>query len=166
MYPVPKKCLTLYGPSWYASATGIADFLIQIFGTSLVLVRIRASPAMVSVCDLAHQKCDEEKPKHAGLVQQNWAILRWLVNGHSNGCAPVEKSVIYLWSKVVCFVLFCLYQWDALNWDASNRVLHVVGKLWRRRRRGVSARFHGVWTCCAKVLEYWMIFFTQNLIKS
>jgi hypothetical protein len=30
-------------------------FLIQIFRTSLVLVRIRASPAMVSVCDLAKQ---------------------------------------------------------------------------------------------------------------
>jgi hypothetical protein len=25
------------------------------------------------------------------------------------------------------------------------------------RRRGASAWFHGVWTCGAKVLEYWMI---------
>jgi hypothetical protein len=45
----------------------------------------------------AKPKFDEEKQKYAGLVQQNWAILRWLVNGHSNGCAPVlEKSIIYL----------------------------------------------------------------------
>jgi hypothetical protein len=27
----------------------------------------------------------------------------------------------------------------------------------RRRRRGALAWFHGVWTCSARVLEYWMI---------
>jgi hypothetical protein len=26
-----------------------------------------------------------------------------------------------------------------------------------RRRRGALAWFHGIWTCSAEVLEYWMI---------
>ncbi len=63
------------------------------------------------------------------------------------------KVAIYLWRKVVCFVL---QLWDPLNWDASDRVLGVFGKL--SMRRGAWAWFHGVWTCGAKVLEYWMIF--------
>jgi hypothetical protein len=61
---------------------------------------------------------------------------------------------IYLWRKVVC--LFCLYLWEPLNWDASNCVLILFGKL--SRRRGALAWFHGVWTCAIKVLEYWMFF--------
>jgi hypothetical protein len=41
-----------------------------------------------------------------------------------------------------------------LNWDASDRVLGLFGKLSRRRRRrrGALAWFHGIWTCIAKVL--------------
>jgi hypothetical protein len=61
---------------------------------------------------------------------------------------------INLWSKVVC--LFCLYRWDPLNQDASDWVLALFGKL--LRRRGALTWFHGIWTCGAKVLEYWMIF--------
>jgi len=61
--------------------------------------------------------------------------------------------LIYLWRKEGS--LFCLYRWDALNWDASDHVLGLFGKL--SRRRGASAQFHGDWTCDAKVLEYWMI---------
>ncbi len=41
-----------------------------------------------------------------------------------------------------------------MHGDASDRVLGLFRKLWRRRRRGASAWFHGVWTCIAKVLEY------------
>jgi hypothetical protein len=54
--------------------------------------------------------------------------------------------------------LFCfvLYQWDPPNWDASDYVLGLFGKL--SRRRGAWAWFHGVWTCNVEVLEYWMIF--------
>ncbi len=37
---------------------------------------------------------------------------------------------IYLWRKVVCFVL---QLWDPPNQDASDRVLGVFGKLWTRR---------------------------------
>jgi hypothetical protein len=58
--------------------------------------------------------------------------------------------VIYLWTKVVC-----LYLWDPPNQGTSDHVLALFGKL--SRRRGALAWFHGVWTCSAKVLEYWMI---------
>jgi hypothetical protein len=60
---------------------------------------------------------------------------------------------IYIWRKVVCFVLLL---WDPPNWDASNCVLGVFGKL--SMRRGAWVWFHDVCTCSAKVLEYWMIF--------
>jgi hypothetical protein len=49
--------------------------------------------------------------------------------------------------------LFCT---NPPNQDAPNHVLGVFGKL--LRRKGASAWFHDVWTCGAKVLEYWMIF--------
>ncbi len=39
--------------------------------------------------------------------------------------------------------------------STSDHVLGLFGNL--LRRRDASAWFHGVWTCCAKVLEYWMI---------
>ncbi len=50
--------------------------------------------------------------------------------------------------------MFC-FVGDPPNRDASDRVLGVFGKL--LTRRGAWAWFHGVWTCDAKVLEYWMI---------
>ncbi len=55
------------------------------------------------------------------------------------------------------FVLFgfVLYLWDPPNQNASNCALGFFGKL--LRRRGASTWFHGIWTCGAKVLEYWMI---------
>jgi len=50
--------------------------------------------------------------------------------------------------------LFCSYEihQTGMLWDASDRVLDVVGKL--STRRGAWAWFHDIWTCCAKVLEY------------
>ncbi len=59
--------------------------------------------------------------------------------------------IIYLWRKVVC-----LYFWDPPNWDASDWILGLFGKL--LRRRGASAWFHGIWSCGLEVLQYWMIF--------
>jgi hypothetical protein len=63
-----------------------------------------------------------------------------------------KKLGIYLWSKVVCLFCFVLYLWDPPNWDASDRLLGVFGKL--STRRGAWAWFRDVWTCSAKVLEY------------
>ncbi len=47
--------------------------------------------------------------------------------------------------------------------DASDCVLGVFGKL--LTRRGAWAWFHDVWTCAAKVLEYWMISSLKIKIK-
>jgi hypothetical protein len=55
--------------------------------------------------------------------------------------------------SLFCFVL---QLWDPPNTDASDHVIGVFGKL--LTRRGAWAWFHGVWTCGAKVLKYWMIF--------
>jgi hypothetical protein len=66
-------------------------------------------------------------------------------------CTITKFSIIYLWRKVVCFVVmrstepgcFRLCSWC----------------LWRLSTgRCAWAWFHDVWTCGAKVLEYWMIF--------
>ncbi len=62
-------------------------------------------------------------------------------------------SPIYLWRKVVCFVLWL---WDQPNWDASDCVLNVCEEK-LLMRRGAWASFHDGWTCGAKVIEYWMI---------
>jgi hypothetical protein len=59
----------------------------------------------------------------------------------------------YLRHNVVC--LFCLYWWDPPNWDVSNHIIGLFGKL--SRKRGASSRFHGVWTYNVEVFEYWMI---------
>ncbi len=77
-------------------------------------------------------------------------------------------SFIYIWlifntymfnlsMKEGSLFLFCfvLQLWDPPNQAASDRVLGVFGKL--LIRRGAWAWFHDVWTCGAKVLEYWMI---------
>jgi len=64
----------------------------------------------------------------------------------------MHSTNIYIWRKVDCSVL---YLSGSLNWDASDRVLDVFGK--NSARRCAWAWFHNVWTCSAKVLEYWMI---------
>ncbi len=69
-----------------------------------------------------------------------------------------HATLVYLWNKLVnlfCFVLFCT------NEIHRTRMLQIAflvsfGKL--SRRRSASGWFHGVWTCNAKVFEYWMIF--------
>jgi hypothetical protein len=57
---------------------------------------------------------------------------------------------IYLKRNVVC--LFCLYLCDPPNWDASDHILGLFGKI--SMGRGAWAWFHNIWTCRAKVLEY------------
>jgi len=62
-------------------------------------------------------------------------------------------SFIYEGRLFVC--LFFLYPWDPQNWDASNGVLGLFGKL--LKRRDALAWFHGIWSCGVEVLKYWMI---------
>jgi hypothetical protein len=66
--------------------------------------------------------------------------------GRTNGTGHTSLSM----KEGSLFLLFCLYLWDPLNQDASDRVLDLFGKL--SKRRGA----YGVWTCGIEVLEYWM----------
>jgi hypothetical protein len=58
------------------------------------------------------------------------------------------------WRKVVCFVLICSYE---IHPTGMLQIVFLVS-LESSLREGVHGLwFHGVWTCCAKVLEYRMI---------
>jgi hypothetical protein len=57
---------------------------------------------------------------------------------------------IYLWRKVVCFVVMRSTKLGCF------KLCCIFGKL--LTRRGAWAWFHDIWTCSAKVLEYWNIF--------
>ncbi len=75
------------------------------------------------------------------------------------GCLGVQSPNVSM-KEGSLFVLFFSYLWDPPNQDASDCVLGLFGKL--SRRRGALAWFHDIWTCDAKVFEYWKIFFTEN----
>ncbi len=80
----------------------------------------------------------------SGCMQHTRSSCFWSLM-HLQHPRQFAAIIIYLWKKVIC-----LYLWDLLNC-----VLGVFGKL--SMRRGAWAWFHDVWTCGAKVLEYWMI---------
>jgi hypothetical protein len=84
-------------------------------------------------------------------------VLGMIYLGHGLHVGPLGTNFHVLKSiyEGRLFVLFCLYQWDPPNQDASDLIFGLFGKL--SRRRGAWAWFHGIWTCNAKVLEYWMI---------
>ncbi len=123
----------------------------------------------------------EKSKNNTTLSSFLWSFLRWWIGDSGFLCLGLlemkcyctikeakysktaENMFLYIGypsitiyeGRVVCFVLFCLYRWNLPNRDASHSVLGLFGKL--SRRRGASAWFHGVWTSCAEVLEYWMI---------
>jgi hypothetical protein len=66
----------------------------------------------------------------------------------------IEDIFIYLWRKIVC--LFCFVLIRSTKLGCFKSCCCLFGKL--SMRQGASAWFHGIWTCGAKVLEYWMIF--------
>jgi hypothetical protein len=59
---------------------------------------------------------------------------------------------IYEGRLFVCFVFGLSDEIHATGMLKIASLVSLVGKL--LRRRGASAWFHGVWTCCTKVLEY------------
>ncbi len=65
-----------------------------------------------------------------------------------------DSLVIYLWRNVVCFVLFRSYEFHRTR---MLQIVFLVSFKSSQRGGGAWAWFHGVWTCDAKVLEYWMI---------
>jgi hypothetical protein len=58
---------------------------------------------------------------------------------------------IYLWRKVVCFVC------SEIHGTGMLQMVFLVSLESSWQGRGPWAWFHGIWTCSAKVLEYWMI---------
>jgi len=71
--------------------------------------------------------------------------------GKKEGGSSFVLLAIYLWRKVVCFVLFCSYE---IHWAWMLQIVFLVS-LESSRQGGV----HGLMisTCDMKVLEYWMI---------
>ncbi len=72
---------------------------------------------------------------------------------------------IYLWSKVVCFVL---YRWDPPNWDASDCVLGLFVKLsWGGGGGGGGLGCIGLvsWCLDLQCKSSWILndFFAENL---
>jgi hypothetical protein len=77
------------------------------------------------------------------------------VNPASEAVTKPRALSIYEGRKVVClFVLFCFACTYEIHWIGIV-FLGLFGKL--STRRGAWAWFHDIWTCGAKVLEYWMI---------
>jgi hypothetical protein len=76
-------------------------------------------------------------------------FLSWFALGKK---ARQDKGDIYPWRKVVW--LFCLFV-PIRSTELGGFRSHSWS-LWKALK-GASAWFHGVWTCSAKVLEYWMI---------
>jgi hypothetical protein len=65
-----------------------------------------------------------------------------------------QDTTIYLWRKIVCFVLYCIVVMRSTEPGCFRR----SWCLWKALdEKGYMAWFHDVWTCGAKVLEYWMI---------
>jgi hypothetical protein len=61
--------------------------------------------------------------------------------------------------SLFCFVVMIVIEIPP-DWDASDCVLGVIGKL--STRRDAWAWFHNVWTCSAKVDRILNNFFTEN----
>jgi hypothetical protein len=77
------------------------------------------------------------------------------LNNNDNEQQTLSKTahvhcMIYLWREVVCFVVMrstkprCFVSLECSGQGGM--------------RRDAWAWFHGIWTCSAKLLEYWMIF--------
>ncbi len=60
---------------------------------------------------------------------------------------------IYLWSKVVCFVLSC---WDLPNHGTSCCALDILGKL--LMSKVAPTWFETVWSHGVGAIDYWIIF--------
>ncbi len=74
-----------------------------------------------------------------------WLLLNWFMG------PGFHHFAIYLWTKVACFVVMRSTKPGYLrlcSWCLS-KALDEEGFIW--------ACFHHIWTCSAKVLEYWMI---------
>jgi hypothetical protein len=85
------------------------------------------------------------------------SIVQWYQLGLYSGSHRCQRLAF----RLVAGQSPSLYGWktqtDPLNWDASDCVLCVFRKLSTSPGGVHGLWFHDVWTCSAKVLEYWMI---------
>jgi len=86
------------------------------------------------------------------MEMRNWLLIVVKLSLSNNTYLSMKEGSLF------CFVLKL---WDPPNWDASDHVLVVFGKL-STTRRGAWDWFHDVWTCGAKVLWILNGFFTEN----
>jgi hypothetical protein len=98
-------------------------------------------------------KLSLEEPPNTLWNVKTRSSLKGRTTQHESSNTQHKSSIVKQGSL---FALFCLHLWDPPNRDDSDRILGLIGKL--SRRRVASAWLHGIWTCCGKVFEYWMIF--------
>ncbi len=73
-----------------------------------------------------------------------------------------QAKLVYLWNKVVCFVLSC---WDLPNHNASCYALNIFEKL--LMRIGASTWFETNWSYNVEAIDYWTIFqWKLNIIET
>jgi len=107
------------------------------------------------------------KPDADGLnYTEIWEDLKFRAHFFTNFTFSLGlfiKPLIYLWRKVVCLFCFaCTYEIH------QTRMLQITFLVSLESSRGGGVHqgwFHGVWTCGAKVLEYWMKSSTENSNK-
>ncbi len=66
-----------------------------------------------------------------------------------------QAILVYLWKKVVCFILFCRYE---IHQTRMLQIMFLMSLESSQRVEVHGLWFHDVWTSNAKVFEYWMIF--------
>ncbi len=72
-------------------------------------------------------------------------------------CQHCKKILFFVdFLKGCLFVFFCFVPVRSTELGCFRLHSCLFGKL--LRRRGASAWCHGIWTCSAKVFEYWVIF--------
>jgi len=82
--------------------------------------------------------------------QRLWSVGQKVVHLEGHVQTPISYNLSMKEGSLFCFVAMRSTEPGCFRW-----FLGVFGKL--SMRRGAWACFHDVWTCGAKVLEYWMI---------
>ncbi len=85
----------------------------------------------------------------------------WLETSFSSGMGSIHEGTLF------CFVLFC-FCFVVMRSTEPGCFSSCSWCLWKALDEGLGVHGLGsmtVWTCGTKVLEYWMIFFTENSIK-
>ncbi len=82
----------------------------------------------------------------------NFGLGTWELQRSSTNicCECCEQHLSMKEGRLFCFV--CSYE---IHWTGMLQIVFLVSL--ESSSRGAWAWFHGVWTCGAKVLEYWMI---------